>query len=102
VLPSFAEGLPVSIMEAFAAGRPVVSTYIAGTPELVRPGENGWLVPAGSSEALAVALQEVLQTSTDVLTDMGARGKRLVQELHRADFEAGKLAQLFVNVGEKP
>lgn len=102
VLPSFAEGLPVSIMEAFAAGRPVVSTYIAGTPELVRPGENGWLVPAGSSEALAAALKEVLQTSTDVLTDMGARGKRLVQELHRADFEAAKLAQLFVNVGEKP
>lgn len=99
VLPSFAEGLPVSIMESFAAGRPVVSTYIAGTPELVRPGENGWLVPAGSSEALAIALKDVLQTSTDVLTTMGARGKTLVQELHRADTEAGKLAQLFMNVG---
>jgi glycosyltransferase involved in cell wall biosynthesis len=102
VLPSFAEGLPVSIMEAFAAGRPVVSTYIAGTPELVRPVENGWLVPAGSSEALAAALKDVLQTSTDVLTDMGARGKQLVQELHRADSEAAKLAQLFVSVGAKP
>ena len=101
VLPSFAEGLPVSIMEAFAAGRPVVSTYIAGTPELVRPGENGWLVPAGSSEALAATLKEVLQTSTDVLTHMGTRGKKLVQELHRADFEAAKLAQLFMNVGAK-
>ena len=101
VLPSFAEGLPVSIMEAFAAGRPVVSTYIAGTPELVRPGENGWLVPAGSSEALAAALKDVLQTSTDVLTNMGARGKQLVQELHRADFEATKLARLFMNVGAK-
>ena len=99
VLPSFAEGLPVSIMEAFAAGRPVVSTYIAGTPELVRPRENGWLVPAGSSQALAEALKEVLQTSTEVLTDMGARGKKTVQEQHRADFEAAKLAQLFINVG---
>ena len=101
VLPSFAEGLPVSIMEAFAAGRPVVSTYIAGTPELVRPGENGWLVPAGSSETLATTLKEVLQTSPVVLTDMGARGKKLVQELHSADFEAMKLAQLFVNVEAK-
>ena len=101
VLPSFAEGLPVSIMEAFAAGRPVVSTYIAGTPELVRPGENGWLVPAGSSENLAATLKEVLQTSPGVLTDMGAQGKKLVQELHSADFEAMKLAQLFVNVGAK-
>jgi glycosyltransferase involved in cell wall biosynthesis len=88
-------------MEAFAAGRPVVSTYIAGTPELVRPGENGWLVPAGSSEALATALKDVLQTSTDVLTNMGVRGKQLVQELHRADFEAAKLAGLFLNVGAK-
>jgi colanic acid/amylovoran biosynthesis glycosyltransferase len=75
VLPSFAEGLPVSIMEAFAAGRPVVSTYIAGTPELVRSGENGWLVPAGSSETLAATLKDVLQTSPGVLTDMGARGQ---------------------------
>lgn len=101
VLPSFAEGLPVSIMEAFAAGRPVVSTFIAGTPELVRPGENGWLVPAGSSEALAAALINVLQTSTAVLTNMGERGKQMVQELHRADVEAAKLATLLMNVGAK-
>lgn len=99
VLPSFAEGLPVSIMEAFAAGRPVVSTYIAGTPELVRSNENGWLVPAGSSNALAAALKDVLQTSTEALTVMGVRGKQLVQELHRADFEAAKLAELFKNAG---
>ena len=46
VLPSFAEGLPIVIMEAFALGRPVISTYIAGIPELV-DREPGWLVPAG-------------------------------------------------------
>jgi len=47
VLPSFAEGLPVVIMEAMALQRPVLSTYVAGIPELVVPGENGWLIPAG-------------------------------------------------------
>ena len=47
VLPSFAEGLPVVVMEAMALRRPVLTTYVAGIPELVRPGENGWLVPAG-------------------------------------------------------
>ena len=52
VLPSFAEGLPVVIMEALALGRPVVTTAIAGIPELVESGQTGWLVPAGSAEAL--------------------------------------------------
>lgn len=45
VLPSFAEGLPVVIMEALALGRPVVATYVAAIPELVVPGVSGWLVP---------------------------------------------------------
>jgi glycosyltransferase involved in cell wall biosynthesis len=48
ILPSFAEGLPVVLMEAMALRRPVLSTYVAGIPELVIPGENGWLFPAGS------------------------------------------------------
>ena len=47
VLPSFAEGLPVVLMEAMALRRPVISTYVAGIPELVISGEHGWLVPAG-------------------------------------------------------
>ncbi len=97
VLPSFAEGLPVSIMEAFAAGRPVVSTYIAGIPELVRAGANGWLIPAGCTEELAAALNEVLHAQTNELTRMGENGRRLVQEFHNADVEAARLAKLFLN-----
>ena len=49
VLPSFAEGLPVVIMEAMALRRPVLTTYVAGIPELVLQGENGWLFPAGAA-----------------------------------------------------
>ena len=56
-LPSFAEGLPMTIMEAMALNRPVISTYVAGIPELVHPGEHGWLVPAGDVSALAEAMQ---------------------------------------------
>ena len=52
VLPSFAEGLPVVIMEAMALRRPVISTFVAGIPELVKPGEHGWLVPSGDVEAV--------------------------------------------------
>ena len=56
VMPSFAEGLPVVIMEALALGRPVISTYVAGIPELVEPGRSGWLIPAGAVEPLAAAM----------------------------------------------
>ena len=49
VMPSFAEGLPMVIMEAMAAGRPVIATHVAGIPELVLPGRTGWLVPAGEA-----------------------------------------------------
>src|SRR5262245_38892039 len=48
VQPSFAEGLPVVMMEALAMARPVIGTMIAGIPELVLDGVNGWLVPAGN------------------------------------------------------
>ena len=65
VLPSFAEGLPMVIMEAMALRRPVLTTYVAGIPELVRPGENGWLIPAGSVEALAEAMCDVLNCTAD-------------------------------------
>ena len=60
VLPSFAEGLPVVIMEAMALRRPVISTFVAGIAELVRSGEDGWLVPPGDVEALQGAIEECL------------------------------------------
>lgn len=95
VLPSFAEGLPVVIMEALALGRPVISTYIAGIPELVKPGVNGWLVPAGAIEPLAEAMRESLATETARLSDMGAAGHARVCEQHRISTEAAKLASHF-------
>jgi glycosyltransferase involved in cell wall biosynthesis len=95
VLPSFAEGLPVVIMEAMALCRPVLSTYIAGIPELVRVGENGWLVPAGDVLQLANALETVLSASDSELALMGARGRDLVRARHSAVTEAARLADHF-------
>jgi glycosyltransferase involved in cell wall biosynthesis len=92
VLPSFAEGLPVVIMEAMALGRPVLSTYIAGIPELIKPGVTGWLVPAGDVAELADAMETVLATSDDRLAEMGRMGRQLVEARHGANREAGKLA----------
>lgn len=59
-LPTFAEGLPVSLMEAMAVGVPVVTTFISGIPELVVDGETGWVVPAGNVDRLADALRDAL------------------------------------------
>lgn len=94
VLPSFAEGLPVVIMEALALHRPVVSTYVAGIPELVEDGFDGWLVPAGAIEPLVAAMREVLEASVEELAMMGAEGARRVSERHRASTEATRLADL--------
>jgi colanic acid/amylovoran biosynthesis glycosyltransferase len=92
VLPSFAEGLPVVIMEALALRRPVITTYIAGIPELVKPGENGWLVPAGSICDLTAAMEDCLSRSSDEIERMGNAGRRIVIERHSIDVEVGKLA----------
>lgn len=95
VQPSFAEGLPVVIMEAMALRRPVLTTYVAGIPELVIPGENGWLFPAGSVGALTAALEDFLACPTDDLVRMGETGYRRVLQRHSIDAEAAKLATLF-------
>ena len=95
VLPSFAEGLPVVIMEAMAVRRPVLSTYVAGIPELVIQGENGWLFPAGSVEALVEALEECLATPIAELNKMGEAGFALARQRHCSDTEARKMADLF-------
>lgn len=95
VLPSFAEGLPVVIMEALALGRPVISTYVAGIPELVLPGETGWLIPASSVAALAAAMRQALDTPIEVLDRMGRAGAKRVAQYHDVHRESDKLLDLF-------
>ena len=82
VLPSYAEGLPVVMMEALALGRPVISTYVAGIPELVQPRECGWLVPAGAVTELAQAMSACARMSPADLTRLGLEGRRRVLRDH--------------------
>jgi len=95
VLPSLMESLPVVIMEAFAVGRPVIATYVGGIPELVENGKCGWLVPAGSVEALAEAMRDALTAPVERLEEMGREGARRVAMWHDASAEGRKLAALF-------
>lgn len=100
ILPSFAEGLPMVVMEAMAAGRPVIATAIAGVPELVVATETGWVVPAGDPLALAEAIAALASTPQDTLAAMGQAARVRVFERHDIDVEAAKLAALIS--GQQP
>ena len=94
VLPSLSENMPIVIMEAMALGRPVISTYVGGIPELVEPGKTGWLVPASDEVALADAMRKALLAPIEQLATMGAAGKQHILEYHDALREAKKLKSL--------
>lgn len=98
VLPSFAEGLPMVVMEAFAAARPVIASAIMGVPELVSR-DTGWLVPAGDPQALAGAIRAFAATPPDRLAAMGALARDTVLARHDITTEAEKLAALFASGG---
>jgi glycosyltransferase involved in cell wall biosynthesis len=98
ILPSFAEGLPVVVMEAMAAGRPIIATAIAGLPELVTP-DVGWLVPAGDAAALAGAIRHLAATPPGTLAAMGQAARARVLARHSIAAEAEKLTDLFASRG---
>ena len=95
VLPSFAEGLPVVLMEAMATARPVVASWVAGIPELVDGGISGWLVPPGNVEALTRSMLECTKASLAECNRMGDAGRQRVAQLHDSRVEGRRLALLF-------
>ena len=95
VLPSFAEGLPVVIMEALSLRKPVLTTFIAGIPELIEHKVNGWLFPAGSLERLEAAMEDCLSCTSEELSRMGNEGFKRVIKYHSIETEAASLAELF-------
>jgi glycosyltransferase involved in cell wall biosynthesis len=96
LLPSFAEGLPVVIMEAFALGRPVISTFIAGIPELV-DNKCGWIIPAGSIDHIAEAMSSALLATPEELAEKGREGRRRIEAEHNLE----KIAPILYDAFEK-
>lgn len=89
------EGIPVALMEAMAAGTPVVSTALAGIPELVEDGVSGLLVAPGDASALADALRRLLDDE-ELSGRLAAQARRRVED----DFDAGKGArELYAAIG---
>ncbi|WP_134726286.1 glycosyltransferase family 4 protein [Paracoccus luteus] len=94
VVPSFAEGLPVVIMEAMALARPVLATWVAGIPELVLPGQTGWLVAPGDAGPLARAMIAVADAGPQARAAMGRAGRARVTARHDVDESARRLMAL--------
>lgn len=97
-LPSFAEGLPVVLMEAMAAELPVVTTAIAGIPELVKDRVTGLVVTAGRADLLADAL-ETLTTEPTLARDLALAGREAVKARHDPEVNARRLLALIAPLG---
>ena len=95
-LPSYREGLPTVLTEAAACNRPIVTTDTIGCREVVRQGENGFLVPVACSEALADALQLLIE-NPELRKQMGTRGREIVIN----EFAAEKIISETLNVYEE-
>jgi colanic acid/amylovoran biosynthesis glycosyltransferase len=94
VLPSFAEGVPVSLMEAMAMEIPCISTVTAGIPELISSGVNGILVPPSDAASLAEAL-EMLIGNPEYRLKLGRAGRRKIMEQYNLQDNARRLACVF-------
>jgi glycosyltransferase involved in cell wall biosynthesis len=94
ILPSFAEGVPVSLMEAMACGVPVIATHVGGIAELIESGETGLLVPASDAVALRDAIAKYID-DYGLREKVSRQGREKVMSDFNLDKEVDKLAQLF-------
>lgn len=98
VLPSHAEGLPMALLEAMSWNLPVVVTPVGGIPTVVRDGENGLLVPPGNPQALAAALERLLQDST-LRERLGAAARAAIVADYSLEALIARLLALYARFG---
>ncbi|MGE3138187.1 MAG: glycosyltransferase family 4 protein [Thermoleophilia bacterium] len=97
VLPSLSEGLPTVVCEAMNCGRPVVATAVDGTPEIVRDGQTGLLIPPRDPQALADAVARVLD-EPGLAERMGAEALRIGRETYTWDANAARMVEIYEEV----
>lgn len=98
VLPSHAEGLPMSVLEAMAAGCPVVATRVGGIPDLVTDGVDGLLVPPGDPHALAAALQKILRDPA-FAQQLGNAARQTIANRYTVERSLERLEQIYAGLG---
>jgi glycosyltransferase involved in cell wall biosynthesis len=94
ILPSFAEGFPVTIIEALSCETPVIATPVGGVPEIIKNYKTGILVPPGNPTRLAEAIDYLLENE-DVRLKMACEGRKLVKEQYSLENAAKKLCSIY-------
>lgn len=93
ILPSFNEGLPISILEAMSYGCPVISTPVGGIPEVVLDGKNGTIVQPGDDEQIIRAMLAYVQ-NLDLISQQGEQSRQIVKT-YLPDFVMKQLTQIY-------
>lgn len=93
------ENAPMTILESFALGKPVIGANIGGIPELIRQGETGWLVPMGSVDALADQLRSVAQMPDHLVTAMGRRARAEVETRFSRETYRRGISDVYASLG---
>jgi glycosyltransferase involved in cell wall biosynthesis len=101
VLPSYREGLPKSLIEAAAVGRPIVTTNVPGCREVVKEGENGFLVPARDAKKLAVVIKKLIN-NPKLLTTMGKKSRLMAEQEFSIQKVITKTLTLYSKIGSDP
>lgn len=97
VLPSLNEGMPMSLLEAMALGRPVVASAVGGIPEVINHRVNGLLVPAGDEPALAAACLE-LARNRELAAALGARARKTVEQAFSHERSGSALLNAYATI----
>jgi glycosyltransferase involved in cell wall biosynthesis len=100
VLPSRREGLPITLLEALALGRPVVASAVGGTPTIIHDGDTGWLVPPEDEPALARAILEAAADPAEAAR-RGAAGRELVRAEFALDAMLDRLEELLLQTATR-
>jgi len=101
VLPSYREGLPKSLIESAAIGRPIITTNAPGCREVVKEGENGFLVPARDAKKLAAAIKK-LTNNPKLLITMGKKSRLMAEQEFSIQKVISKTLALYSKIGSDP
>ena len=101
VLPSHREGMPLSLLEAAACGRPLVATDVPGCRDIARPGVNAFLVPLDDAEALADAIER-LAADPELRQKFGRASRYLVEQNFSSRRIGSELVDLYRRLLDQP